>query len=883
MEEKINSILAQHRRDEVMLDAFFQWATNPTSMSAGYRFEENYPYIKKNLELRYRLSPVAAEKHLKVLVEACDILLNEAEQLPDSMHRIAHVQMRLKAILSEGEYGNLRTEGVMRRLREASEDTRKALLLFNLLENVEASVSAVNFTESPTQYRNYQSEFQAYYKSIFGEVSPVLRVAREIIVTGVYNELYWVPSPTAKSRPRPTLVKAILPSITQLEALGTRLPSMPDVPKLLEPYWEKDVEVLRLIDIVSHSNQCIMEMDEPLPVNVPDFVGLSGKTVALSPMVRDDTMQHIELAKEERIWPIKQTLEKALLTVEGMVEPQAGLAVLWAERSEVVWKFTTTPPLYIYLAPWLTTSTQTEAPSRVNFLEKPHVLFVIPFESRTSFLAALEKHSEHSFSEYSLKETRWERSLGILTDLERTKDFQQLVGERHPLIDKIFNALDNPNAISRVPVEKQGQNVKRETSKNEGSSNTEQQPSSQNRQELLKCFETGYVVTPVDKQWLKQLEIVLHDILSELGIECIVDSDEFQEGPRLIRANIKLGKGLRINKVSQAAEDIANKLFANHELFHFTHDDEVPKHVRIESVPAKGMVGIYVPRNDFCAIPAGALLEKLPQDNQLSFIVGVNVIGEPQFSNLDSMPHLLVAGQAGAGKSVFLNTMIVSLAFQNDPSELQFILIDPKGGLEFGPYEILPHVFEGKITRNSSEAVQAMNVTREEMDRRYNLMSQESGKGNIVRNVKEYNSIAGISRLPYRVIIIDEFADLVLSKDGKDIVEMAQAIAQKGRAAGIHMVICTQRPSVKVIPGDIKAVIPSRLSFRLPTGVDSKVILDELGAEDLLGKGDMFLKETVHPELRRFQGSLVTNAEIQKFALIARSFWSGKHPFLNFV
>ncbi|MEK7281560.1 MAG: hypothetical protein AAB037_04315, partial [Chloroflexota bacterium] len=276
MEEKIHNIVAQYRNDEVMLDALFQWATNPTSMSAGYGLEENYPYIKKNLALHHNLSPVEADKRLKALKEACDVLFIEAEQSYDK-NIINHVHKRLNDILSQGDYGNLRRQGIIRRLREASEETRRALLLFNLLEDDGASVSARNFTDPPGQYSNYQSEFQAYYKSIFGEVSPVLRVAREIAVTGVYNELYWVPSPTAKSSARPTLVKAILPSITELEALGTRLPTVPDVPKLLEPYWEKDVEVLRLVDIVSHSYHCVTEIDEPLPVNIPNFMGLSGK------------------------------------------------------------------------------------------------------------------------------------------------------------------------------------------------------------------------------------------------------------------------------------------------------------------------------------------------------------------------------------------------------------------------------------------------------------------------------------------------------------------------------------------------------------------------------------------------------------------------------
>lgn len=436
IKEKIHEILGQYRNDEVMLDAFFQWATNPTSMSAGYGLEENYPYIKKNLALRYGLSPIEAEKRLNAFEEACDVLLSEAEQLPDEKYRIGHVQMRLKDILSHGDYGDLRTQGILRRLQEASEETKKALLLFNLLEDIGSSVSPDNFTEPQSQYRNYQSEFQAYHKSIFGEMSPVLRVAREIVGTGAYNELYWVPSPGAKSKNgQPTLVKAILPSITELEALGTKLPPVPDVPQLLEPYWEKDVEVLRLVDIVSHSHHCVTEMGEPLPVDIPNFMGLYGKTVALSPMVQE-VKQYIELTKDERMWPIRQTLEKALVAVEKLVEPQAGLGVLWSGQGEVVWKFTTTPPLYVYLAPWLTTSTQTVAPSRVNFEEKPHVLFVIPCQPRASFLTALEKHSG-----FSLKGTRWEKSVGLLTDLQKPSEFQLLVGKRHRLLEKIFDIL----------------------------------------------------------------------------------------------------------------------------------------------------------------------------------------------------------------------------------------------------------------------------------------------------------------------------------------------------------------------------------------------------------------------------------------------------------
>jgi S-DNA-T family DNA segregation ATPase FtsK/SpoIIIE len=210
--------------------------------------------------------------------------------------------------------------------------------------------------------------------------------------------------------------------------------------------------------------------------------------------------------------------------------------------------------------------------------------------------------------------------------------------------------------------------------------------------------------------------------LDELGIPCVVTTKEFQSGPRVVRANVRLSKGIRIKKITGAASDIANKLFSRGELFRFASDDEVPKSVRVESVPAKGTVGIYIPRNDFVAVPIGDILRSLPNDSPLSFPVGLNTIGELQFSNLDSMPHLLVAGQTGAGKSVFLNCMIVSLALQNDPARLQFVLIDPKGGLEFGPYERLPHVPQGQMVASAELTVNALSSTREEMDNRYSLM-----------------------------------------------------------------------------------------------------------------------------------------------------------------
>ena len=353
--------------------------------------------------------------------------------------------------------------------------------------------------------------------------------------------------------------------------------------------------------------------------------------------------------------------------------------------------------------------------------------------------------------------------------------------------------------------------------------------SQSHRERLLACFANDYSIQQPDQAWLNLLAERLKSILDELGIPCEVNAKEFQWGPRLVRANVKLSKGRRIKEVVSSALDIANKLFSCSELFQFKTEDESSKSVRVESNPTKGMVGIYIPRNDFVAVPLGGVIRSLPQDNPLSFPVGLNAIGQVQFSNLDNMPHLLVAGQTGAGKSVFLNCMIISLALQNDPSQLQFVLIDPKGGLEFGPYERLPHVSQGKLVTSPELTVETLASARQEMDDRYAMMRDVAKSGRPVKKIQEYNDLPGIKPLPFRIIIVDEFADLVLSSYGSQIIELVQALAQKGRAAGFYMVICTQRPSVKVIPGDIKAVVPSRISFRLPASFDSKVILDEPG------------------------------------------------------
>lgn len=439
IEEKIHSILGQYRNDEVMLDAFFQWATNPTKQYRGYGIEENYPYIQKNLVNRYGMPSAQAKEYVDALKKACDLLLSEAG---GDVYAIRNAIVQ--GVSQEG-YSKVLKLGMIKRLEKASEATKKALLLFNILKNVISSVTADTFTEPREQYRNRQEEFQAYYKTLYGEVAPILNISREIVRIGAYNELWYIGNKASSV----CLQEAIIPSSDEIEGLGIKLPPISNAESLVESFWQKEeFEILRFVDIISHSSSGIVTTDEPLPTgaNILGFMGSYGKSIALSPNIINQVKQRIELMKDQKMELMRKTLEKALVAVERQTTPDGILGVLWTGQGETVWRFSTTPPLYVYLAPWLTTSTQTVAPSRVNFQEKPHVLFVIPCQSRASFLTALERHSG-----FSLKETRWEKSIGLLTNLLKPAEFQLLVGNRHPLLEKIFEAISETSGASPQP------------------------------------------------------------------------------------------------------------------------------------------------------------------------------------------------------------------------------------------------------------------------------------------------------------------------------------------------------------------------------------------------------------------------------------------------
>ena len=416
-----------------MLDAFSQWASNPTSISAGSGIEQNYPYINKNLMRRYDLSSAEAGKLIIELKNCCDDLLKAARSLPGVKYPVDEVQSALIDVLSQSGCDSLLRQGVLRRLRDAGEETKKAVALFNILDSVNASVSPDNFTEASGRYRDYQSEFEAYYHATYGQTAPVLKVKQELVESGVYNELFYRSSLNIPGS-RGSLTKAILPTASELEVLGVTIPQ-PDVPALLESYWaKKDFETLHFVDILSHSSDGVVtNAPWPTHANIPGFMGAHGKCIALAPAILTQTKLDIELMKALKMEPDTNTLENAIRAVKQQVKPQSDVSLLWTAQGETVWRFSTAPPLYLYLAPWLTSRSQ--ALSLIDLKEKPHILIVTPCQEQASLLSALDKNPI-----LSTIKSRGEKSLGIITDLEKP-EYRLLTGKRHPLIDKLMEAI----------------------------------------------------------------------------------------------------------------------------------------------------------------------------------------------------------------------------------------------------------------------------------------------------------------------------------------------------------------------------------------------------------------------------------------------------------
>ena len=330
------------------------------------------------------------------------------------------------------------------------------------------------------------------------------------------------------------------------------------------------------------------------------------------------------------------------------------------------------------------------------------------------------------------------------------------------------------------------------------------------------------------------------------------DVVRYYVGPVVTTFEFKPLPHIKVSKILSLQDDLAMALKA--------------KSIRIQApIPGKDVVGIEIPNEKQEIIYLREILESdifKKAKSPLTLALGKDIVGSPFVTDLAKLPHLLIAGTTGSGKSVGINAMILSLLYRNSPDELKFVMIDPKT-LEFSMYEDIPHLLTPIVT-DPKKAITALNAMVKEMERRYKLMAKAK-----VKNIENYNKKSN-EKLPYIVIIIDELADLMMTS-GKDVEYAIARLAQMARASGIHLIVATQRPSVDVVTGLIKANLPSRISFKVGQKIDSKVILDQFGAENLLGRGDMLFTPPGITGLIRLHAPFTSEEEIEKVVEFLKS------------
>lgn len=358
-----------------------------------------------------------------------------------------------------------------------------------------------------------------------------------------------------------------------------------------------------------------------------------------------------------------------------------------------------------------------------------------------------------------------------------------------------------------------------------------------------------------DPEWLSEQEQMLNETLRNFNVGARVVN--VTQGPSVTRFEVQPEPGVKVNKITNLSDDIKLSLAA--------------KDIRIEApIPGKHTIGIEVPNHSSRPVLLSEILQSagfMDLESPLSVALGLDIAGNPIVTDLKKMPHGLIAGATGSGKSVCINTMLVSLLYKAHPDEVKLLLIDPKM-VELAPYNRIPHLVSPVIT-DVKAATASLKWAVEEMERRYELFAHTG-----VRDISRFNELAEKHRrfsekLPYIVIVIDELADLMMMAPG-DVEEAICRIAQKARACGIHLIIATQRPSVDVITGLIKANVPTRIAFSVSSQVDSRTIIDISGAEKLLGRGDMLFLENGSSKPFRLQGNFVTDNEIDDIVAFVR-------------
>jgi len=357
-----------------------------------------------------------------------------------------------------------------------------------------------------------------------------------------------------------------------------------------------------------------------------------------------------------------------------------------------------------------------------------------------------------------------------------------------------------------------------------------------------------------DHELIEKNAKVIEETLNNFGIQARIA--EVNVGPSVTQYAINLAEGIRTNKITSLQNDLAMSLASP------------TGSVRIEApIPGKRLIGIEVPNTTLSTVTLKSLLvsqEMRNSDSKLSVGMGEDVSGKPVIANVLKWPHILIAGATGSGKSVLLHSIIQSILFRATPTEVSFIMVDPKR-VELSLYNGIPHL-QTPVIVDSDKTINAFKWAVDEMERRYKLFQQLG-----VRNLQDFNKTTDTPQLPYVIMIVDELADL-MAFAANEMEMLITRIAQKARATGIFMILATQRPSVDVITGLIKANIPTRVSLTVTSGTDSRVIIDTVGAEKLLGKGDMFYLPSDAGKPRRVQSAFLSNEEIERVASYLKQF-----------
>lgn len=357
---------------------------------------------------------------------------------------------------------------------------------------------------------------------------------------------------------------------------------------------------------------------------------------------------------------------------------------------------------------------------------------------------------------------------------------------------------------------------------------------------------SGEQIGKVDRGDINGNADIIEKTLESFGITANIV--EVNLGPAVTQYAIQVALGTKLSKITALERDLALALSAP------------TGTIRIEApIPGRNLVGIELPNKAPEFVPLKGILESeemLSKKSKLAVTLGLDVSGKPVIADINKMPHILIAGQTGSGKSVCINTFLASILYRASPSEVKFIMVDPKR-VELTGYNDIPHLLSPVII-DPNKVISALRWLIREMDRRYEKFAQAGAK-----NIDSYNEISGFQALPYIILLIDELADVMLLSP-VEVEDAVTRIAQMSRATGIHMVLATQRPSVDVITGLIKANIPCRIAFAVASQVDSRVILDTQGAEKLLGKGDMLFLPPDQAKPARIQGAFVTDDEIRK-------------------